>query len=231
MPKTIQEERLRWILPIYNKELRLKDVVKICPYSKRTLIRWIQSYRRYGNKGLIPKSTRPKSSPNETSIRIKERIIDLRKKTKVCALKLHWKLKKKGLIVPTRTIGKILKDDNLVKKYRKKKIRYKYIKIERLPGELIEIDVKYVPGRLKNKRYYQYTAIDTASRWRYLKIYEEQITFHSVLFLQEVIKRFPYTIQAIKTDNHSTFTNYYLGCRKRSDMTIKTIHSEPYPIK
>jgi len=28
MPKTIKEERLRWILPIFNKEIRLKDAAK-----------------------------------------------------------------------------------------------------------------------------------------------------------------------------------------------------------
>lgn len=225
MPKTIQEERLRWVLPIYNREAKLKDTVKICPYSKRTLIRWMQAYHRYGNNGLIPKSTKPKINPNETPIWIKEKIISLRKKTKLCALKLHWKLKKKGISVHTRTIGKILKKEELVKKYRIKKIKYKYIKAKRLPGELIEIDVKYVPGTVANRKYYQYTAIDTASRWRLLKIYDEQISSHSILFLQEVIKRFPYTIQAIKTDNHSTFTNYYVGISKRSDMTVKTIHS------
>ena len=39
-----------------------------------------------------------------------------------------------------------------------------------------------------------------------------------------VIQKFPHKIQAIKTDNHSTFTNYYIGTNKRSDMTVKTIH-------
>jgi len=81
-----------------------------------------------------------------------------------------------------------------------------------------------VPGRLQNKRYYQYTAIDTASRWRYLKIYEEQSSYHSVRFLAEVISLFPYQIQAIKTDNGQIFTNYYLGTNKRSDLTVKTLH-------
>lgn len=37
--------------------------------------------------------------------------------------------------------------------------------------------------------------------------------------------KFPYPIRAIKTDNHSTFTNYYLGTNKRSDMTVKTVHA------
>jgi len=30
------------------------------------------------------------------------------------------------------------------------------------PGELVEIDIKYVPNLVKNKRYYQFTAIDCA---------------------------------------------------------------------
>jgi transposase-like protein len=113
-----------------------------------------------------------------------------------------------------------------VRKYRLKKIKYKYIKAERQPGELMEIDVKYVPGRVKNKRYYQYTAIDTASRWRYLKIYEEQTSYHSILFLKEVMNIFPHKIQAVKTDNGAIFTNRYNGGNlKRHDLSHKTIHS------
>ena len=124
-----------------------------------------------------------------------------------------------------RTIGKIIKREGLTRKYRVKRIKYKYIKAERKPGELIEIDVKYVPGRVKHKRYYQFTAIDTATRWRYLKIYEEQTSYHSIKFLKKVIERFPFKIQAIKTDNHASFTNYYLGMNKRSDLTVKTLHA------
>jgi len=29
MPTTIKEERLRWVLPIANKEVKLKDVTKV----------------------------------------------------------------------------------------------------------------------------------------------------------------------------------------------------------
>ena len=94
------------------------------------------------------------------------------------------------------------------------------------PGELIEIDVKYVPGRVANRRYFQYTAIDSASRWRYLKIYDEQSSYRSVSSLKEVIQKFPYDIKAIKTDNGSIFTNHYTSLNKRSDlMIIKTLHT------
>ena len=194
--------------------------------SERTLKRWKKAYELDGEQGLEPKSTAPKTQPHETPIWIKEEVIALRKKTKLCAQKLHWRLiKEKDLKVPVSTIGKILKQERLVRKYRKKKVKYKYLRAERKPGELIEIDVKHVPGHIKKKKYYQYTAIDMATRWRYLKIFDEESSFHSICFLKVVMKKFPYKIQAIKTDNHSTFTNYYLGTNKRSDMTVKTIHA------
>ena len=224
MPKDVQEERLRWVVPIDKKERKLKEVLKVFPYSERTLKRWLQAYREGGENALIPKSTSPKTQPNETPIRIKEEIITLRKKVNLCAQKLHWKLEKQGLVVPVSTISKIIKQEGLTKTYRKRKVKYVYVRAQRLPGELIEIDVKYVPGRIAGKRYYQYTAIDTASRWRLLRIYEEQSTYHSILFLKEVIRLFPYPVQAVKTDNGGVFTNYYLGTNKRSDMTVKTLH-------
>lgn len=225
MATTAQEERWRWLKPIIDREMRLVNVAKVCPHSMRSLKRWKKAYETNGMAGLIPKSTEPKRQPNETPIRTKEEIIALRKKTRLCAKKLHWKLKKEGLVVPERTIGKILKDEGLVRRYRVKKVTYKYIRAERKPGELVEIDVKYVPGMIAGKRYYQYTAIDTSSRWRYLKVYEEQSTYHSIAFLKEVMGRFPYPITGVKTDNGSVFTNYYTGTNKRSDMTVKTLHA------
>lgn len=225
MAKTIKEERLRWILPIVKKEIRLKDAVKVCPHSKRSLERWIAAYKTGSEEALEPKSTEPKTQPEETPIWLKERVLEIRKQTKKCALKIHWQLEKEGISIHSRTIGKILKKENLVRKYRVKKITYKYIRAERKPGDLLEIDVKFVPGKIANKRYFQYTAIDTASRWRHLEVYEEQINHSSVLFLEEVIKRFEYKILGVKTDNGSIFTNRYLGTNRRSDMSVKTLHA------
>ena len=224
MVKTIKEERLRWVLPVVKKEVKLIEVSKVCPHGKRSLERWLAIYKEKGEAGLEPKSTEPKTQKDETPIWIKERVIEVRKKTKKCALKIHWQLKKEGICIHERTIGKILKKEGLVRKYHVRKIKYKYIRAERQPGELMEIDVKYVPGRIADKRYFQYTAIDTASRWRHLEVFEEQSSYHSIVFLKIVMEKFKHKIQAIKTDNGQIFTNYYLGTNKRSDLTVKTLH-------
>src|SRR3989338_1142362 len=73
--RTINEERLRWVLPIVKKEVRLVDVEKVCPYGKRSLERWVTMYKKSGKDGLEPKSTARKTQNNETPIRIKEHII------------------------------------------------------------------------------------------------------------------------------------------------------------
>lgn len=217
-------ERYQWVLPIIEKRLTYNEALKVCPHGKRSLERWVAAYRAGGIEALAPTSTQPKTQPNETPIRVKEEVISLRKQTGLCALKLHWKLKKQGLMVPRSTISKILKDEGLVRKYRVKKVKYKYLRAERKPGELLEMDVKYVPGTIQNKRYFQYTVIDTATRWRHLEVFDEQSTHHAIRMMEIVQEKFPYPIKGLKTDNHSTFTNYYIGTNKRSDMTVKTVH-------
>lgn len=220
MPKNVKEERLRWVKPIADGEVKLCDVVKLCPHSKRSLERWLKVYREHGEAGLQPRSTRPKTQPNETPIRIKEKVLELRNEKHQCAQKIAWDLAAEGISIDVRTIGKILKVEGLTRKYRVRRITYKYVKALLQPGELMEIDVKYVPHKLSGRRYFQYTAIDVATRWRYLQVFDEQAKHHAVKFLSEVRKRFSNEIKAIKTDNHSIFTNRHLGAYKS--------HS-PYP--
>ncbi|NCT54936.1 transposase [Candidatus Falkowbacteria bacterium] len=225
MPKSTSEEKYRWIKPILDKEISIKQLAKVCPFSERTIKYWLARYRACGLNGLDNKSTRPKSQPHETPIRIKERIVEMILKNRLCAQKLWYKLKKEDIDINVRTIGKIIKAEGLVRKYRIRKLQYKYIKPTLLPGDLIEIDIKYVPGRIGGKRYYQYTAIDCASRWRHLKIYDNMANSYSISFLEEVIKVAPFSIRAIKTDNGSCFTNRYIGYLKSSDPVNPRLHS------
>jgi len=224
MPKSTREEKYRWIKPILDKEISIKQMVKVCPFSERILKYWLSNFRLNGMSGLDNKSTTPKSQPNETPIRIKERIIELRNETKLCAKKLNYKLKKENILIHDRTIGKIIKQEGLVRKYRIRKLKYKYIKVPLAPGELIEIDIKYVPKRVRNRRYYQFTAIDCASRWRYLEVYDDMGNGNAIKFLNRVIEIAPFKIRAIKTDNGSCFTNRYTGYLKSSDPMNPRLH-------
>lgn len=90
-----------------------------------------------------------------------------------------------------------------------------------VPGERIQIDVKYVPknclvGALAAKKVYQYTAIDERTRWRHIAIFDELSTHSSVQFLHQLLERFPFEIACIQTDNRCEFTSRYQGAKHMS---------------
>jgi transposase InsO family protein len=225
MPKTIKEERLRWALPIVSGEVKLVDVAKVCPHGKRSLERWVAAYKESGEAGLEPRSTRPKTNPNETPIRIKERIIELRTDKKQCSKKIMWDLQDEGIVVHFNTIQKIIKKENLTRKYKSRKAKPNYIRIPLKKGEIVEIDVKFVPSRIDGKRFYQFTAIDCASRWRYLQAYQDIDNVSSLAFLKKLISVVGFKIVSVKTDNGSIFTNRYLGYDRSTDPNNPRLHA------
>lgn len=224
MPKSTKEEKFRWIRPILDKEISIKDMDKVCPFSLRSLNYWLSDYKKYGMEGLENKSTRPKTNPKETPIRIKERIIELRKDKKQCALKMQWDLEEEGINIHHQTIQKIIRNEGLTRKYRTRKITYNYVKIPLKKGELVEIDVKFVPDRIDGLRYYQFTAIDCASRWRYLQAYDDASSLSAISFLRELTTIADFGIKAVKTDNGACFTNRYTGYSKSSDPLNPRLH-------
>jgi len=225
MPKSTKEEKYRWINPILDKEISIKNMAKVCPFSERSLRYWIAAFKKYGLDGLENKSRRPKTNPKETPIRIKERIIELRKEKKQCALKMRWDLEEEGINIHYQTIQKIIRSEGLTRKYRTRKIKYNYVRIPLKKGELVEIDVKWVPDRIKGQRCYQFTAIDCSSRWRYLQAYDEASNFNAIRFLKELTAIVDFEIKAIKTDNGSCFTNRYTGYNKSSDPLNPRLHA------
>jgi len=94
MPTSTAEERYRWIKPILDGDISVKSMTKASPFSKRTLQYWLSRCRELGLAGLENQSRRPKSSPWETPIRIKERVVELRSQCKKCAFKLNDDLEK-----------------------------------------------------------------------------------------------------------------------------------------
>lgn len=225
MPESIPEERFRWIKPILDKDISIKKMAKVAPFSERTIKYWLSQYRKQGFIGLSPNSTRPRSHPNETPIRIKEKVLECRLKNNKCALKLEQDLLAQGIKVKTRTIGNIIKKEGLTRKYRTRKLKCRYIKVPLKPGELVEIDIKYVPGKIQGKKYYQFTAIDCASRWRYLEIFDDMSNHSTIKFVKKLITMANFRIRAIKTDNGSCFTNRYTGYSKSNDPLNPRVHT------
>ena len=75
-----------------------------------------------------------------------------------------------------------------------------------------QIDVKFVPNECKcdnipdDKRYYQWTCIDEASRERFIYHYEEHTPSNTVDFVKRCFLFYEYKPEEIQTDNGTEFT-------------------------
>lgn len=224
MPKNEAQERYRWIKPIIDNVLTIKQMVEVCPFCERTIKYWLARFRKFGMPGLVSKSRRPHVSPNATPKWLKEKIISLRKNKRIGAKKIAWYLADENISVNERTIGKILKQQGLVRKYRKRNNSYWKPKPIVVPGKLVEIDIKFAVRLTKYRFWCQFTAIDKASRWRLLQGYESSGNYEAICFLKSLINKAPFQIKAVKTDNDAAFTNKYTGYAKSKDQFNIRLH-------
>lgn len=103
------------------------------------------------------------------------------------------------------------------------------------PGQRIQVDVKFVPSaclanpNLAGERFFQYTAIDEYSRWRFVETFEEHSTYSSTMFLEHLVKAFPCRIECVQTNNSAKFTNRFTTHRDRP--TLFQVHLARHEIQ
>ena len=162
---------------------------------------------------LENRSRRPLSHPKQTPGHIVEKIISMRGQTEYGPDRLQFHLKKQyGIHVAQSTIGHILKRENLIpaKRTKSKKKHPKRYQMPN-PGDLIQMDVKYVPHRIRGEQHYQYTAIDDCTRWRFAKIYYELSVNNTEAFFKKLLKAAHFKIKTVQTDNGVEFTYKFIS--------------------
>ena len=179
--------------------------------SRKTVHKWLKRYDGTLDS-LADQSHRPKVSPRahteEELRKIRKRL--KRHKWRDLILAYQELIEKDGY---TRSYGgfKRIAEKLLSEKPPKKKKKRKPKPYQRAayPGQKVQIDVKYVPSYCvtNGEKYYQYTAVDECSRWTYREMYDEHSTYSSKDFLEKLIRKAPFPIREVQTDNGSEFTN------------------------
>ena len=180
--------------------------------NRQYIYRWKNRYD--GTlESLADRSHRPHHHPNEHTADELKLITDMRKRNANAGLVVLWvKLRQRGYTRSITGLYRLLRRQGElgVKPPNPKYIPKPYEKMQ-YPGQRVQIDVKFVPevciaGEAKGKKFYQYTAIDEYSRFRYLEAFEEHSTYSSAIFLEHLIQKFPFKIECVQTDNGSEFT-------------------------
>ena len=180
--------------------------------NRQYIYRWLKRYDGTP-QSLADKSRRPHHHPNEHTQEELKLIADMRKRNANAGLVVFWvKLRQRGYTRSVTGLYRLLRRQGelAVKPPNPKYIPKPYEKMQ-YPGQRVQIDVKFVPevcivGQAKGQKFYQYTAIDEYSRFRYLEAFEEHSTYSSAVFLEHMLERFPFKVECVQTDNGSEFT-------------------------
>lgn len=188
--------------------------------SRQAIYEWREKWDGKSWKSLVERSHRPHHHPNEHTAEEKEMILRRYPRYKDDMMLLWDSLRKSGYKRSYTSLVRVVK--KWVQPEIKKRTTRKnkpYARAE-YPGQKVQVDVKYVPTMCvaNGQKYYQYTAVDECSRWTYREMYDEHSTFSSVQFLVNLVKKCPFLIREIQTDNGTEFTNALLvkKCQTKS---------------
>jgi transposase InsO family protein len=158
-------------------------------------------------KSLQEKSRRPKNSPNKVSGYIESRISFYRRKGYGADMVREYLRRENLKSIARSTINHVLnKRKPSIKKrsFKLKKHRLRYELV--IPGQRLQLDVKYSPMLVGGKTVYIYVAVDECTRWRFAKAYAEVNEHWTLDFLEQLEKACPFPIWCIQTDNGHEFT-------------------------
>jgi transposase InsO family protein len=236
MDKYALQRQMKWRVEIIRHASEItQNVAKTCRHfgvSRKTFYKWAKRYEIHGESGLCDLSRKPRNSPKETSRDIVSKILYLRQNYHFGPSRISDYLKRYHRIqIAHSTVHKLLQRHNLSRlptnrrKYERQKHQWKRYEKQK-PGHRIQVDVKFlerIPST--SKRLYQFTAIDDCTRIRVLKIYDRCNQKTAIQFIDEVLRRLPFRVLVIQTDNGAEFQSHFHW--HLQDLDIQHVYIKP----
>lgn len=220
MNSVTQDMRFRQSLLKYSQKYGVTKAAIKYKTNRQYIYRWL---RRYDGtlESLRDRSRRPHHHPNQHNEEELKLIKDMRRRNPEAGLVVFWvKLRQRGYTRTVTGLYRVLRrrGEMAVKPKNPKYIPKPYEQMI-YPGQRVQIDVKFVPaaclvGAAAGKKFYQYTAIDEFSRYRYLEAFEENSTYSSTQFLIHMLNHFKklgFSVECVQTDNGFEFTKRFGG--------------------
>jgi transposase InsO family protein len=169
--------------------------------ARPVLSRWWARYRIADLAGLRPQSRRPHHSPTQLPAAVPRAIL--------AARDFGWGV---GRIADEVGVGHGTVQRTLETAGRNRLPRAPRRPVQRSeksrPGELVHLDLKYLPTLEKGPEF-EYAAVDDFSREAVATIARERSTAAATRFLEHVLTELPYPVEAVMTDNDMMFTMRY----------------------
>lgn len=193
---------------IQHYEQVTRNVSQTCRFfgiSRGQFYIWLRRYRQQGLEGLKNLKSGSRKPHLATPPHIVALILRVRAERQYGPIRICLYLQRfHQVYVSVPTIYKILKRHGVprvsMKRYRPGPRRRRELTV---PGQSVQVDVKHL--KLGGRRFYQFTAVDEATRYRVLRIYTHNSIPNAIAFIDEVRQRLPMAIQRVQTDHGNEF--------------------------
>lgn len=188
-------------------KVNVRYLCRLMGIGKSTFYKWKKRYKRYNLNTIKTRSRRPKSLrtiPWQVVVEICQWKRDHPAKSHYYLYQLWIKQGKTPLCSPKTIYNWWKRRELVIKRHRRKRRPTKLLNHASVPGELVQIDTKFLEGR----RRYQYTAIDVVSKWRYLRAYSKINGKNTCEFLERLVGRAKekgISLCRVQTDNGLEF--------------------------
>ena len=235
MTKAEQIRLTNWRLRIVKEAIdEPRQVAHTCRrfgISRQAFYKWKKRYEAHGEAGLCDRPRTPKRSPRATAQEVVSKILYLRQHYHFGPGRIAAYLKRfHQVTIAVSSVHRILGKHGMSRlpanqKHRPHAKRWKrYEKAQ--PGHRLQMDVKFlerIPG--SRTRLYQFTAIDDCTRIRVLKVYDACNQKTAIQFAEEVLRRLPFRVHVIQTDNGAEFQSEFHWHLERRD--IRHVYIRP----
>jgi transposase InsO family protein len=234
MTKAEQIRVTAWRLKLLRQAAACGNVAQTCRHfglSRRVFYKWKHRFEAHGEAALCDRPRIPHRSPRATPPEVVSKILYLRQTYHFGAARIADYLRRfHACSVARSSVHRILTRHGLRRlpanqKHRPHAMRWqRYEKPQ--PGHRLQLDVKFlerIPGT--RRRLYQFTAIDDCTRIRVLKIYDACNQRTAILFIDEVLRRLPFRVHVVQTDNGAEFQSQFHWHLETRD--IRHVHIRP----
>jgi len=215
--KFVRVPSLRSKLECLLEGLEKKNMKRACArfgIHRSTAYRWLHRLEESGwdPAELHPRSSRPHSSPGLMDTTRQERILWYRNEFQYGEDRIAWYLTQEGLAVSGHGVSNVLHRADVPFRKRRDKKPKRHTRRYNLdrPGQGLQLDIKYVPFPVEEKKAYVFNAIDDCSRWRFQYGYRQKSEENACDFIQRLAQAAPFVIEHIQTDNESCFTDRFV---------------------
>lgn len=189
------------LMALHEQGAPLRTLSERFGIARPVLSRWWARYQAGDLPALQPHSRRPHHSPARLGPEVGRAILEARVFGWGAGRIAH------ELSLGHGTVQRVLEraGRNRLRRAPRRPVR-RYEKTR--PGELVHLDLKYLP-MLENRPEFEFAAVDDFSREAVASITADRNTIAATRFLEHVLTELPYPVDAVMTDNDMMFTMRY----------------------